>query len=73
MIIDSSGNFEIIVSRQSPGEGKNWLELKKGAKTLIVRHTHLDWEAEDIGVLNIISLNSDLHSDVLSEKMMENG
>jgi len=70
MVVDSFGNFEIIVSRDNPGEGKNWLELKEGAKTLIVRHTHSDWEAEDIGALNIISLNSDLHSDVLSEKIM---
>jgi len=70
IVMGPLGNFEIIVSREDPGEGKNWLELKEGAKTLIVRHTHLDWEAEDIGALNIISLNSDLHSDVLSEKMM---
>lgn len=70
MIVDSGGNFEITVSRDNPGKGMNWLELKDGAKTLIVRHTHMNWQAEEIGELNIISLKSGLHSDVLSEEIM---
>ena len=70
MVIDPQGSFEIIVSRDYPGEGLNWLELKEGAKTLIVRHTHSDWSSEEIGSLNITSLKSDMQSDVLSEEVM---
>jgi len=70
MLIDPFGNFEIIVSRKNPGDDLNWLELKEGAKTLIVRHTHADWNSEGIGALNIVSLKSDTHSDVLSEEIM---
>ncbi len=70
MVTDPEGNFEIIVSRNNPGEGLNWLELKDGAKTLIVRHTHSDWNSEEIGSLNITSLKSDMQSDILSEEVM---
>ena len=70
MAVDPQGSFEIIISRDNPGEGLNWLELKDGAKTLIVRYTHSDWTREKIGALNITSLTSDLHSDVLSEEIM---
>ena len=70
MAIGPQGNFEIIVSRDNPGQGLNWLELKEGAKTLIVRHTHSDWNSEEVGSLNIKSLKSDMQSEVLSEEIM---
>jgi len=70
MMIDSSGAFEIIVSRTRPEGSKNWLELKDGAQTLLVRHTHSDWQNEERGDLNIVSLNSDIHSGVLNEEIM---
>ena len=70
MVLEEEGRFEIIVSRLNPGDGKNWLELKDGAKTLIARHTHSDWQEEEVGKLNIVSLNSDIHMPVLTEEIM---
>ncbi len=46
LLLDEQGNFEIILSRENPGEGVNWLANGDGAQTLIVRHTHNDWSAE---------------------------
>lgn len=51
--IDAQGDFEIIVSRDDPGPGVNWLPNGPGAETLIVRHTHGEWRSERDGVLLI--------------------
>jgi len=70
LIIDEGGKFEITVSRTKLANAQNWIELKDGAQTLIVRHTHSDWQTEQIGELNIVSLNSDLHSPPLTDEIM---
>jgi hypothetical protein len=46
IITDEDGAFEIIVSRQDPGPGINWLANGEGAETLLVRFTHSDWSGE---------------------------
>ena len=69
LVTDAGGAFEILVSRDKPDTG-NWLQLKDGVKTLIVRHTHTDWQSEEIGILNIISLDSDIHAPVFTEEIM---
>lgn len=53
MVFDADGRFEIIVSRTDPGDRKNWLKIKDGAETLLVRHTYSDWETEHAGELYI--------------------
>lgn len=69
LVTDIGGAFEILVSREKPDTG-NWLQLKDDAKTLILRHTHSNWESEEIGKLNIISLKSDIHAPVLTDEIM---
>jgi hypothetical protein len=53
LTLDEDGNFEVIVSRENPGEGVNWLANGEGAETLLARFTHSDWGAERDGVLRI--------------------
>jgi hypothetical protein len=51
--LDEEGNFEVVVSRENPGEGVNWLPNGEGAETLLARFTHSDWSSERDGVLRI--------------------
>ncbi len=53
LIMDAEGNFELIVSRENPGEAVNWLPNGKGAETLMARFTHSDWSSERDAVLLI--------------------
>ena len=53
LTVDDAGNFEVIVSRENPGEGINWMANGEGAETLLVRFTHSDWSTERDGVLRI--------------------
>jgi hypothetical protein len=53
LTLDDDGNFEVIVSRENPGAGVNWLPNGEGAETLLARFTHSDWSSERDGVLRI--------------------
>lgn len=53
LLVDAAGDFEVIVSRENPGAGVNWLANGEGAQTLLVRNTHSDWAAEREGLLRI--------------------
>ena len=59
LLLDAEANFEIIVSRQDPGEGVNWLQNAEGAQTLLVRYTHSDWSAERDGPLHIEKIGAE--------------
>ncbi len=50
---DADGVFAIAISRDDPGAEHNWLRMQDGAQTLLVRHTHSDWDAEAPGALAI--------------------
>ncbi len=52
MRIESDGSFELYIQRDEPGAGRNWLRTADGAETLLVRHTHSDWD-ERVGELYI--------------------
>ncbi len=56
MIISPNGNFEIIVSRNNPGKGVNWLPNAEGAETILARYTHNNWQTERAGELLIEKL-----------------
>ena len=53
MNIEQDGSFEIIVSRNNPGKGVNWLPNAEGAESLLVRFTHSDWNTERAGSLRL--------------------
>ena len=53
MQIEDDGTFEILVSRENPGDGRNWLANGPGAETLMARMTFSDWQAEHKGYLTI--------------------
>lgn len=59
LILDAAGNFEVIVSRDNPGAGVNWLANGPGAKTLLVRFTHGDWSAQRAGDLRIEKIGAE--------------
>ena len=59
MKIGEDGTFEILVSRQNPGDGRNWLANGEGAETLMVRMTFSDWQVEHKGFLTIEKLNGE--------------
>jgi hypothetical protein len=37
MVFEANGDFEVILSKQRPDDAKNWLELKAGTDSMIVR------------------------------------
>ena len=51
--IATDGSFELIVSRDDPGPGYNWMPSGEGAEALLVRFTHSDWANEREGTLTI--------------------
>ncbi len=53
MAIEEDGSFEVIVSRTDPGDGINWLANGDGARTLLARFSHSDWDTERPGRLRI--------------------
>ena len=59
MKIAEDGKFEILVSRQDPGNGRNWLANGEGAETLMVRMTFSDWRAERKGYITIEKRNGE--------------
>src|SRR4029077_19167004 len=45
--IDADGNFDILLSAENPaGHTGNWLQIKRGAVTLMTRYRSYDWENE---------------------------
>jgi len=59
LILDAAGNFEVIVSRNKPGTGVNWLANGAGAQTLLVRFTHGDWNVQRDGDLRIEKIGAE--------------
>ncbi len=73
MVFEDDGSFELIVSRQQPPAGVNWLPNGDGAQTLLVRYTHSDWSAERPGQLRIERIGGEgEHSTPLSPVRMAN-
>ena len=64
LILDEVGNFEIVVSREYPGPGVNWLLNGEGAESLLVRHTHNDWNVERDAPLLIEKIGAEGESAV---------
>ena len=58
------GSFEIIISRDDPGPGRNWLVSDEGAETLLVRQTHVDWGLERPGLMRIERMGAEGESAV---------
>jgi len=59
LLLDEEGNFELVVSRDPPGAGVNWLPNGEGAETLLVRFTHGDWNEERDGFLTIEKIGAE--------------
>ena len=53
LVLGPDGSFEIVISQNSPGNGRNWLPSKPETGTLIVRQTRLDPRAEALAELSI--------------------
>ncbi len=71
MQIEDDGTFEILVSRENPGDGRNWLANGPGAETLMARMTFSDWQAEHKGYLTIEKArNEGLPKPVLTPEEM---
>lgn len=70
----ADGSFELYIGRRNPGAGRNWLRSADGAETLLVRHTHSDWE-ERSGELYIERIGAEgeraapLSSDQLARRL----
>ena len=58
MVVADDGSFEVLISREDPGPGINWLANGDGAETLLIRFTHSDWDRERAGRLQIEKLGS---------------
>jgi hypothetical protein len=77
MQIDSNGSFELLVSRDNPGDGRNWLPSAEGAETLLVRFTHNNWATEQVGSLTIERIGAEgekappLSPEHMAEKLRE--
>ncbi len=59
MHIEEDGSFEVIVSRTDPGKGKNWMANGDGARSLLARFSHADWNVERPGRLRIEKIGSE--------------
>jgi len=71
MQMEVDGTFEILVSRQDPGDGRNWLANGAGAQTLMARMTFSDWQAEHKGYLTIEKVEGEgLAKPVLTSEEM---
>lgn len=56
--IEPDGTFEILLSAERPdGHTGNWLQIKPGATTLMVRKRSYDWAGETDPVLSIENLD----------------
>jgi hypothetical protein len=53
MVVGADGSFEIWVSQDNPGDGRNWLPMTAESGTLIVRQTFLDHANEVQAELHI--------------------
>lgn len=74
---DADGRFEIWIAREDPGAERNWLRMQDGAETLLVRHTHADWDAEAPGALAIERVGAEgeraapLTSDAMAQRLRD--
>jgi hypothetical protein len=59
LAIEADGSFEVIVSRVDPGDGSNWLPNGEGARTLLARFSHVDWDTERPGRLRIEKIGAE--------------
>jgi hypothetical protein len=74
MKLAEDGSFEVIISRENPGEEHNWLPNGDGAQTLLVRFTHSDWSRESPGDLRIEKIGAEGEAAVpLSPAKMARG
>jgi len=56
--IEADGTFEILLSAERPeGHSGNWLQIKPGASTLMIRKRSYDWSGEIDPVLSIENLD----------------
>jgi len=59
LLLGEDGAYEIILSRNDPGPGKNWLKVDDGAETVLLRQTFSEWNTEQAGELSIEPLCAD--------------
>jgi len=56
--IEADGTFDILLSAERPeGHSGNWLQIKPGASTLMIRKRSYDWSGEIDPVLSIENLD----------------
>ena len=59
LAVDSSGDFEILISRRQPERDAPWLEVPAGAAWVNIRMYHYDWPADSPGWVRIDRLGGE--------------
>src|SRR3546814_534681 len=49
LTIADDGTFSVVLSREQPGDGSDWMALPEGATAVWVRHFHHDVAADELG------------------------
>jgi hypothetical protein len=71
LVLDSEGNFEIILSPEPTG--KNWLKVEPETSMLMVRQTFLDRFAETPAEISIENLDGRTAPDPITPAMIDEG